>query len=113
MEARAGILAKFVEELQRIGQSEAFESEVETIAAAVEVVGGYIRAAARWPDYNSFHEALGVLREEYREFEEEVFKKKQSRKLLRAEAVDIAVVCLRVMTELTTREQVAAEEAKD
>lgn len=55
-------------------------------------------AVLTWGAYASAHEALGVLLEEVRELEDEVFKKQGARDLdrMRSEGIDIAVVGLKI-----------------
>lgn len=54
-------------------------------------------------DFHNAHEALGVIREEYIEFENEVFKNRKTYDPLKAreEAIQIAAMCVRFITELT------------
>lgn len=57
-----------------------------------------------WGSYRSMHEAYGVLSEEVAEFFEEVRKKQSDPTrlpLCRQEAIDVAVVALRVVFMLT------------
>lgn len=56
------------------------------------------KAVLRYPPYNSAHEAYGVLVEEVAEFFDEVRKKDhlRSRLRLKNEAIDIAVVAIRI-----------------
>ncbi len=56
--------------------------------------------------FNSFHEALGILWEEFSEFRDEVFKKERKRdkdNMLR-ELVQIAGICERISEDLLHKE---------
>lgn len=63
------------------------------------------RAASIHGPMNSPHEALGVIREEYKEFEEEVFdfnlaKGRDTRSKMRTELIQLAAMCLRAIHDL-------------
>ena len=49
---------------------------------------------------NSLHEGLGVLREEYVEVEQEIFRKEVNPMLILSELVDLAVVCQRLAEDV-------------
>lgn len=57
------------------------------------------RASIEHAPYSSAHEAYGVLAEEFREFESEVFKKaaERSKDRMRAELVQVACVAVRAI----------------
>lgn len=59
-------------------------------------------ARAKHNPYNSAHEAYGVLAEEFKEFEEHVFAKQDTRDLaaMRRELIQIAAVALRAAAEV-------------
>jgi hypothetical protein len=63
------------------------------------------RAASIHGPMHSPHEALGVIREEYKEFEEEVFdfnlaKGRDTRGKMRTELTQLAAMCLRAIHDL-------------
>jgi hypothetical protein len=63
------------------------------------------RAVAIHGPMHSPHEALGVIREEYKEFEEEVFrfnpaKGRDTRPQMRGELTQLAAMCLRAIHDL-------------
>ncbi|HHH29062.1 MAG TPA: hypothetical protein ENK57_12060 [Polyangiaceae bacterium] len=69
------------------------------IGRALEAVGTATRAVSKaFAPYNSAHEAYGVLAEEVAELFDEVRKKShlRSRLALRNEAIDVAVVAVRI-----------------
>lgn len=76
------------------------DERVASILTAILVVAG--SADNRFGDFASLHEALGVLIEEVREFEDAVRKRQgdQSRQLdAEQEAIDIAAVALRIAVQ--------------
>ena len=63
-----------------------------------------VRIQEKFGDYRSMHEAYGVLAEEVAEFFEEVRKKQSDPtrlRMCRQEAIDVAVVALRIVFALT------------
>ena len=48
---------------------------------------------------NSPHEAIGVIREEYKELEDEIFEKIQSKQMMKYEAVQLAAMCVRFILD--------------
>lgn len=62
---------------------------------------------ARWQPYSSCHEALGLIYEELREIETQVFAKQEHRLLdqLRHEFIDLAVVCIRSARDLCSEDK--------
>jgi NTP pyrophosphatase (non-canonical NTP hydrolase) len=61
------------------------------------------QAYGAWLDHGSFaapHHAYGVLLEEIREVESEVFRKKMDRTALINELIDVATVCIRYAAQL-------------
>lgn len=71
--------------------------------AAEEAVDIARKAASSWPAYNSAHEALGKLDEEYAEFRRIVHQREGERDAseLRKEALDVACVALRTAAVCT------------
>lgn len=60
------------------------------------------RACGLFGSIHNPHEALGVIREEYKEFEEEVFaynptKNRDTRPAMRAELIQLAAMALRAI----------------
>jgi hypothetical protein len=72
-------------------------------AGVRDVVNEYKRAIAKFKPFNSPHEGLAIILEEYKELEEEVFKQHdvRTRKKMRAEAKQVAAMALRFMVDLT------------
>jgi len=56
----------------------------------------YQRACEKNGTYKSIHDGLGVIREEYKELEEEVFKKAPDWDRVYDEALDLATTALRM-----------------
>lgn len=75
--------------------------ELTNEAAKVLIVAS--KGAENWPDYNSAHEVLGLLDEEFHEFKEEVYKKQAMRSpdKLRKELHDIAAIAIRAASLVT------------
>ena len=65
-----------------------------------KVVAECTRARQFHPPTHSFHEGYGVLMEEMREFEQEVFKKRPDLTAMADELVQIAAVCRNIYREL-------------
>jgi hypothetical protein len=63
------------------------------------------RAIRKFKRFNSAHEGIAVLREEYLELEREVFKRAKKRKLakMREEAMQCAAMAIRFMTDVTDK----------
>ncbi|HEY6766592.1 MAG TPA: hypothetical protein VI386_17670 [Candidatus Sulfotelmatobacter sp.] len=69
---------------------------------AQEVVNELDRAQKMFGRIHNPHEALAIIREEYKEFEEEVFrhnltKMRDCRSQMRAELIQLAAMCLRTI----------------
>jgi hypothetical protein len=75
-------------------------SDVERLA--MEIAKEVERARALWPAINTPHEGIAVIREEYLELEEEVFKKQTEydRVAMRKEAVHVAAMGMRFILDL-------------
>lgn len=75
-----------------------FESTEDVLKDIKEAVR---EADDNFPTYNSQHEALGVLREEYLELEAEIFKKQADRNfhLTKKEARQLAACCVRLIRD--------------
>lgn len=84
------------------------DKEIENIAiASQEITNEVVRAKGLFPgDFNSQHEAIAVIREEYLELEQEIFKNQKVYDLTaqRKEACQLAAMCIRLMSELLTNE---------
>jgi hypothetical protein len=69
------------------------------VQVRVEVEDHVRIASEQFGDFNSLHEALGVLQEEFDEFVEAVRLRQtdpRRQSIAGAEAIDIAAVCLRI-----------------
>lgn len=66
------------------------ESGLETVAER------YHKACERHGAYKSIHEGIGVILEEYKELEEEVFKKQPDWERVYDEALDLAATAIRM-----------------
>jgi hypothetical protein len=75
----------------------------ETREALVEVEHEVARAVAKFPPMHSAHEAYAVILEELDELWDEVKKKQRDRdrSLLRKEAMQVAAMAIRFMTDVT------------
>ena len=73
----------------------------ELVVPIASAVDEWKYARAKHPGrYPSLHHAYGVLMEEVRELEVEVFKRRANRDHLETEALQIIAVCLRTITEV-------------
>lgn len=93
---RRGELARAILAGER---DELLRSKDDDIGRTLEAVGTATRAVSKaFAPYNSAHEAYGVLAEEVAELFDEVRKKShlRSRLALRNEAIDVAVVAVRI-----------------
>jgi len=73
--------------------------------ALSEVWNEYQKASKLFPPMASPHEGLAIIREEYLELEEEVFKQHHTRtnENMRKEAKQVAAMAIRFMMDCTTR----------
>lgn len=67
--------------------------------ALTEIHREYIRACERFGRFASPHEGIAVIREEYLELEREVFTSHPSNDRLRIEAMQLAAMAMRFMTD--------------
>lgn len=72
---------------------------------AKEVANELARAQSLFPAQHSVHEALGVIREEYAEFEQEVYKfnlakGRDTRPAMRKELIQLAAMALRAVHDV-------------
>jgi hypothetical protein len=60
------------------------------------------KARDHYPNMTTAHEALGIIREEYVEFEQEVFKKQHlhDKARMRKELTQVAAMCVRAIVDL-------------
>lgn len=68
----------------------------------VQVESECNKAAQQYPEFHSAHEGYGVLTEEYRELETEIFKRSSLRDLalMRREAVQVAAMAVRLIHDV-------------
>ncbi len=69
-----------------------------------EIVDEYKGAIQKFPPFNSAHEGLAVIEEEFLELQDEVFKQHHARtkERMRAEAKQVAAMALRFMIDVTS-----------
>lgn len=74
--------------------------EIKGILTQIE--NEYIAASQSYPEFHSAHEGYGVLTEEYRELEIEVFKNHHNRDLskMRHEAIQVAAMAIRLIHDV-------------
>jgi hypothetical protein len=94
-ELRAGRLVRKTDKLEEAFQLGKLISEVGQEVA---------RARSMFPAIYSPHEGLAIIREEYLEFEDEVwqhnlFKKRDHRPQMRTELIQLAAMCLRTILD--------------
>lgn len=80
-----------------------FNASTKLIYQGIAAIREAGRAAAKHAPMHSHHEAYGVITEEYREYEAEVFKGgsvPRDPAALRAELVQTAAMCLRALHDL-------------
>lgn len=68
--------------------------------AITEVVAEFHRAAGKHPRFNSAHEGFAVILEEVDELKAEVWKRDHDRDAMRKEAVQVAAMALRFLTDV-------------
>lgn len=80
----------------------ATETTNDLTACLINVEKEVLHASMKHPPMHSLHEALGVIREEYIEFEEEVFKKAENRRPqdVAMELRQIAAMAVRAAVDL-------------
>ena len=77
-------------------------AEIRAITlAADEASKEVIRARQTFPRFNSEHEGISVIREEFEELWDEVKKKDHHRADMRKEATHLAAMAIRFMVDLT------------
>jgi hypothetical protein len=60
----------------------------------------YYQATAKFPPYHSPHEGYGIIAEEFRELETEVFKRDKDYDHMFHEALQVATTAIRFITDL-------------
>lgn len=75
-------------------------------AALTAIVGELRRARKSHGEFPSFHHALGVVREEYKEFEEKVFERDVDRGAVSVELVHLGAMAVRALVDLGLTENV-------
>jgi hypothetical protein len=76
--------------------------ELATAQATDEVLREIANARENWPPFNSAHEGFAVLLEEVEELKSHVWtnQKRRDLKAMRKEAMQVAAMALRFMTEV-------------
>jgi len=75
-------------------EPEVFEGEIYRLIA-----DELIAARREHAPMHSPHEGIAVIREEYRELEDEVFLKKQSKEDMKKEAIQLSAMCVRLIAD--------------
>ncbi len=77
--------------------------DIKTIMVQIE--NECLAASQQYPEFHSAHEGYGVLTEEYRELETEIFKNHQHRDLtkMRHEAIQVAAMAVRLIHDVIDR----------
>ena len=77
------------------------------IEAATDALNEASNAAESWPAYNSAHEGLGVIHEEFDELKAHVWTKQKNRDLpaMRHEAVQLAATAIRFAADVCSEER--------
>ena len=63
-----------------------------------KLVDKYERATAKFGSFHTIHEAIGVIREEYLELEDAIFKNKPKARV-EEEAIQVAAMCIRLLED--------------
>ena len=87
--------------------------EIERLNASIlsqEVANEVARARELFPPIASLHESLGIIREEYLEFEKEVFafnltKNRDTRPAARTELIQLAAMAVRTILDVIDKEE--------
>lgn len=84
-------------------------------AALQEIYIEASRARVIFPQFNSPHEGLAVIQEEFEELKSEVFKKRNTRSVdkMREEAKQLGAMALRFMVDLTWKTKIILENGKN
>jgi len=87
-----------------------FPKKSPELKLAIEVSKEVGRAKAMFPPIYSPHEGLGIIREEYLEFEGEVWKynpnkNRDTRPAMRTELIQLAAMCLRTIMDTIDKEK--------
>lgn len=75
--------------------------DIDQAMFAIEIE--HAEAVSRYPKFNSPHEGLAVIQEEFEELKAEVFKNHKSRSIgnMRKEAIQVAAMALRFIMDCT------------
>ena len=76
------------------------------INAMESVVQEVARAQSMWPPFNSAHEGFAIMQEEFDELKEHVWtnQKKRDIEAMRTEAIQVAAMAMRFITEVCNEE---------
>jgi molybdopterin biosynthesis enzyme len=76
------------------------ELTADEVLAVHAVVAEYLSASRKHPKFNSAHEGYAVILEEMDELKDEVWKRHHDAELMRKEAVQVAAMALRFLTDV-------------
>ena len=74
--------------------------QFKSMKIASEMVAELNRANQLYPEFRSYNEALGVIREEYLELEGELIKKVHNKEWLREECIQLGAMCIKLIRGL-------------
>lgn len=76
---------------------------MDILAAVLEIENEHGRAISRYPKFNSPHEGLAVIQEEFEELKAEVFlnHSKRDKERMRKEAIQLGAMALRFIIDCT------------
>ncbi len=86
------------------------EAEVERNNLAKEIIDEYQRASSKFKPFNSGHEGIAVIREEYLELEYEIFHGTKDK--ARIEAIQLGAMALRIIRDVLSDQPKPSETGK-